>query len=210
MHITECFTSFQGEGGSTGTPATFLRLYGCNMECTYCDEKQDPTDYKNVNVEEVIQLIKTELNKLPSYKLLIITGGEPFLQYKELKELITKLHYKYPSLKIHIETNGTIQKFLLVDKIVVSPKQLDYNNLKECVTYFQNKYKQTVEFKFVVTEENIDNIISFINKHFIDNLYLQPETSNAQTITSLIIQKYKQIRTPFRISTQTHKYLKQK
>lgn len=57
-----------------------------------------------------------------------ITGGEPFIQTKELYYLIIKLLSLIPSAKIYIETNGTITNPLvtlivrMVDYITVSPK----------------------------------------------------------------------------------------
>ena len=210
--LTEYFTTFQGEGGSTGSPATFIRLYGCNLNCKFCDEqKQEIVKPISLTVNETYKLITKELKKLPLHnKLLVITGGEPFLQYEQLRELIKKINHEQPNTEIHIETNGSIQKHLTVDKCVVSPKWLEETELNKCVNYFINKYS-CVEFKFVITLENINYLINYINHNpCIQNVYLQPETSNAPQITTEIIRKYPYIRKPFKISSQTHKFLKQK
>ena len=37
FHVTEIFDSIDGEGKRTGCMATFVRLAGCNLRCTYCD-----------------------------------------------------------------------------------------------------------------------------------------------------------------------------
>ena len=35
-NITEIFYSLQGEGNFTGTPAIFIRMAGCNLDCHFC------------------------------------------------------------------------------------------------------------------------------------------------------------------------------
>ena len=37
MKVVEIFDSIDGEGIRAGAPATFIRLAGCNLRCTYCD-----------------------------------------------------------------------------------------------------------------------------------------------------------------------------
>ena len=88
MLVNEIFTSFQGEGPFIGIPATFLRLSGCNLNCSFCD-----TDYKESKDLSVELVKESVLNHLKSNNIhtLIITGGEPFLQWYELVELIKEV-----------------------------------------------------------------------------------------------------------------------
>ena len=37
MIVNEIFGSIDGEGIRTGELATFIRLAGCNLRCSYCD-----------------------------------------------------------------------------------------------------------------------------------------------------------------------------
>ena len=37
--INEIFPSIQGEGKSIGKPVLFIRSYGCNSHCNFCDSK---------------------------------------------------------------------------------------------------------------------------------------------------------------------------
>ena len=39
MKIVELFNSIDGEGKRTGELATFIRTFGCNLNCTYCDSR---------------------------------------------------------------------------------------------------------------------------------------------------------------------------
>ena len=52
LKVNEIFNSFQGEGVYAGTPATFLRLSGCNLNCSFCD-----TDFKNYD-ELTVSMVK--------------------------------------------------------------------------------------------------------------------------------------------------------
>ena len=36
--VNEIFDSIDGEGKKAGQLATFIRLCGCNLRCSYCDK----------------------------------------------------------------------------------------------------------------------------------------------------------------------------
>ncbi len=40
INVAETFTSIQGESRFSGFPCFFIRLAGCNLNCSFCD-----TDY---------------------------------------------------------------------------------------------------------------------------------------------------------------------
>lgn len=114
MRVNEIFYSLQGEGYHTGTPATFVRLSGCNLKCPFCD-----TDFRS-STEMTEEEIVNEVCK-NSARLVVITGGEPYLQLTP--SLVERLHEK--GKFVAVETNGT-QPFIypdLIDWITISPKQ---------------------------------------------------------------------------------------
>ena len=199
IKVSEIFTSFQGEGPYIGTPATFLRLYGCNLNCQWCDT--DISTYEMLSVDDVAEILMTQM-EFNNINLLVITGGEPTLQMEEIKRLIKELP---DDIKIQLETNGSIFEYLPEIEYVISPKED-----KEKV--FENYYKyDNVFFKFVITcEEDIDEVISIKNKYGYDKtIWLQGEFSRDALIADLIRENFPRLEN-IKLSVQTHKYLNQR
>ena len=199
IKVSEIFTSFQGEGPYIGTPATFLRLYGCNLNCPWCDT--DISTYEMLSVDDVAEILMTQM-EFNNINLLVITGGEPTLQMEEIKRLIKELP---DDIKIQLETNGSIFEYLPEIEYVISPKED-----KEKV--FENYYKyENVFFKFVITcEEDIDEVISIKNKYGYDKtIWLQGEFSKDALMADLIRENFPRLEN-IKLSVQTHKYLSQR
>ncbi len=199
IKVSEIFTSFQGEGPYIGTPATFLRLYGCNLNCEWCDT--DISTYEMLSVDDVAEILITQM-EFNNIKLLVITGGEPTLQMEEIKRLIKELP---EDIKIQLETNGSIFEYLPEMEYVVSPKED-----KEKV--FENYYKyENVFFKFVITsQEDIDEVISLKDKYgYNKTIWLQGEFSKDDQMADLIRENFPRLEN-VKLSVQTHKYLSQR
>ena len=199
IKVSEIFTSFQGEGPYIGTPATFLRLYGCNLNCQWCDT--DISTYEMLSVDDVAEILMTQM-EFNNINLLVITGGEPTLQMEEIKRLIKELP---EDIKIQLETNGSIYEYLPEIEYVISPKED-----KEKV--FENYHKyENVFFKFVITsKEDIDEVISIKNKYGYDKtIWLQGEFSKDALMADLIRENFPRLEN-IKLSVQTHKYLSQR
>lgn len=171
MKISEIFVSFQGEGPNMGRLATFIRLAGCNLRCNWCDTKYAWDDGKDMTVDEVRDII--EGNRTDG---LVITGGEPMLQYEEIGSLLKDLRYKW----LDIETNGTVDipdywwgDYRWVEDCVVSPKGF---NVKEI-------YIKAKAFKFVI-KNSMDFVHEFINKYGIPTykVWLMPLTDDGENM----------------------------
>ena len=199
IKVSEIFTSFQGEGPYVGTPATFLRLYGCNLNCPWCDT--DISTYEILSVDDVCEILLTQM-EFNNIQTLIITGGEPTLQMEEIKRLIKELP---DDIKIQMETNGSLFEYVDEIEYVISPKED-----KEKV--FENYYKyENVFFKFVITsKEDIDEVISIKNKYGYDKtIWLQGEFSKDALMADLIRENFPRLEN-IKLSVQTHKYLSQR
>jgi len=136
--LNEIFYSIQTEGQYSGHAAIFVRFYGCNLNCSFCD-----TDFSykfSMNMFEILEEVKKyNCNRI------IFTGGEPFLQLEN--ELIDLLHDN--DYILHCETNGTINKELDLDWITCSPKEnlkLEYCNELKVVYYEQKNLEYDINY----------------------------------------------------------------
>lgn len=103
--IAEVFSSIQGEGVCLGQQQTFVRFYGCNLRCGFCDEA-GKNKFKEYSGKELVKAIIKKNNRVVS-----LTGGEPLLYAGFLKEVLPELKKK--GFIIYLETNGTLKNKLL-------------------------------------------------------------------------------------------------
>jgi 7-carboxy-7-deazaguanine synthase len=101
MRISEIFRSIQGEGRRQGLITTFVRLSGCNLNCSWCDTPCAREGGKEVPVGDVFQAVE-----FSSCGRVCITGGEPLIQREEVEALVKQLDDA--GYEVEIETNGTI------------------------------------------------------------------------------------------------------
>jgi radical SAM protein with 4Fe4S-binding SPASM domain len=78
------------------TDISIITTYRCQMECKMCDIWQNWTDPK-------LEITPQELEILPNFKFVNITGGEPFLR-DDLEEIVEVMFKK--SERIVISTSG--------------------------------------------------------------------------------------------------------
>ena len=107
MRVSEIFgPTIQGEGPSSGRVASFVRLMGCNLSCSWCDTPWtwDATRF-DLKAEGRTMSPLTVAMDVPMTPLVVITGGEPTLQRADLDELVGILIDR--GQRVEIETNGT-------------------------------------------------------------------------------------------------------
>ena len=103
--ISEVFDSVQGEGLYLGEKQIFVRFYGCNLKCRYCDTVL--SSFMEYEPEELMKELELYREK---YHSISFTGGEPLLQTEFLKEILKSTRKN--NLKNYLETNGTLHKEL--------------------------------------------------------------------------------------------------
>jgi len=117
MKYSEIFYTLQGEGQLIGVPSVFFRTSACNLRCSWCD-----TPYTSWTPENHDISVSEAFNELTKFgvKHVVITGGEPFIQKKELMTLCEMLSAK--GHHITIETNATVFVPVQAHLISMSPK----------------------------------------------------------------------------------------
>jgi len=106
--ISEVFKSIQGEGPYQGFVQVFVRFFGCNLSCDFCDTKLKRW------TEESIESLLEKIFVLDTCHSVSLTGGEPLLQLDFLKELAIELKNKGKT--VYLETNGILYRNL--EKII--------------------------------------------------------------------------------------------
>ena len=153
--ISEIFESIQGEGLYFGERQLFVRFFGCNLKCKFCDTKQD------VFIEcDLRQLFGKVMAYKGKYRFISFTGGEPLLQVDFLKQIMELTHKS--NFKNYLETNGTLAEALAeiieyVDIISMDLKLPSSTGIKENLWLKHRKFlkvasKKDTFLKAVISE----------------------------------------------------------
>jgi organic radical activating enzyme len=194
LPLMEHFYTIQGEGFHTGRAAYFLRLGGCDVGCVWCDVKDswDANAHPQVEIETMLQYIKEA-----KAQMAVITGGEPLLHH--LDELTQLLHQN--NIETNIETSGSSPLSGKWDWICLSPKKfkapllevIEKANELKIVVFNKTDFEWAEKYATLVNEKCI--------------LYLQPEWDKSTQMLPQIIE-YVKLNPKWKISLQTHKFMK--
>ncbi|MGI6395059.1 MAG: 7-carboxy-7-deazaguanine synthase QueE [bacterium] len=153
MKVHSIFDSLQGEGRFQGFPTRFLRLYGCNLRCCYCDAKESVSGekYYKSDVAEIAKILNGD-----NFQDICITGGEPFCQLENLDRLLSEIGTEK---RVSIETNGSFDVSVLGKKHREVCFSIDWKTPSSNNPLFENK---NIEFlkkgngwlKFVVSDKS--------------------------------------------------------
>ena len=222
--VREIFSTIQGEGPFTGTPATFVRLGGCNLKCHFCDTDFDHTLSTMLPVSEVVEQCARN-----AHSLVVITGGEPLLQ--DIAPLVRSL--RKLGIRCQVETAGTVWPETLTDavdpsgnlplSIIVSPKT---KKIHPEVRRYATAYKYLVRTSYGFdseadvpicnTQEEFGKVNSLAEPSIFKEVFLQPveeyhpdgrawpeqTTKNIERAVELCM------RYDYRLSLQIHKILR--
>lgn len=188
MKVTEIYESIQGEGPDIGLRAVFLRLRGCNLGCEQCDSKHawsNSSRHPTMSVDEILRQLWDYANPH-----LIVTGGEPLLQWKELRELLVRWWQWDWSEYVGLETNGTVKRFDfgLFSRIVVSPKRLgDLEWWLKKVRRGKHKRKLFVKIvsdgeRWGIGRYSMDTLEPYLELIDSPNVYLMPQGTTVEEI----------------------------
>lgn len=190
----EVFTSVQGEGVTAGVPSVFVRLTACNLRCVWCDTKYT---WDWATYDPIQESLSQEVGPLTDRVVrtgvhnVVITGGEPLLQARQLVPFVRTL--KAAQRRIEVETNGTIEPSgelaELIDQWNVSPKlessgnSSDEREVPSALRWFADC--QRAYFKFVIVgPEDADQAVALGDRYGMprDRVLLMPEGTDARTV----------------------------
>lgn len=125
--------TIQGEGPDAGRVCSFLRLWGCNLHCRWCDT---PYTWDTKGRNGTVYPASTERHLMSvSYvwqhfhrlgaPLVVVSGGEPLLQLMAVQDLAFCL--ATVGIETHVESNATVkppppEHDQVVSRWVLSPK----------------------------------------------------------------------------------------
>ena len=170
MIVNEIFYSIDGEGIRTGELATFIRLRGCNLRCSYCDTTYAFNQGQEMTIEEILNKVK-EIN----YKNITLTGGEPLI-HKNVDKLIDKLLEE--GYNLNIETNGAVDIEPYISKKLILT--MDFKTKSSgMIKYMKNenltKLREYDVLKIVCNKNDFEDIENLLKSNDIKSyIYLSP------------------------------------
>lgn len=158
LPVTEIFKGIQGEGIFSGITTFFVRFWGCDFNCTWCDEPQHKAANPVLVADDVYSIME-HLDRSQA-AVVTLTGGNPCI--RDLSELVREL--KLAGFKIHVETQGSMMPDWLrdVDFITISPKgpsaknKTDLFELQKKLKKFSRVAKQLKPVIMVDSQGNVN------------------------------------------------------
>jgi len=204
IHLTEIFTSIQGETSFSGLPTTFIRLSACNLRCSWCDTPYSFGRGTPKSFPEIYTSIETS-----GTRNICITGGEPLLQESIYPLMKTLCDDGY---NVTLETGGSLP----IDK--VDPRVITILDIKcpgsgmSDKNHFENlrKIREHDEVKFVIlNRHDYDYAKNICEKYHLYDRARPPLFSpvhgkvNPQALVNWILED----QLPIRLNLQIHKYI---
>lgn len=208
LRTSEIFgPTVQGEGRFAGYPAIFVRLSGCNLDCSWCDTPytwdwtgKNGTVYirseEEFNPSDEQLLSEVEQILTNSDQRIIISGGEPLLQSKGIRAFHSMIRKAGLNNPIDIETNGTVKPIddlntEIISHYTVSPKfgssGIEWRpRWDKTIEQFRNlALVGKADCKFVISDQqDVECVEEFINKFSFptQNIYIMPEGKTSREL----------------------------
>lgn len=163
--IVEVFYSLQGEGRLAGTPCMFVRFFGCNLKCSWCDEPlhkdKDCLKFSYDNAKDCAEALESVRKSFGNDIChIVFTGGEPSMY--DINSLVDAWHGVIgDDLKLYfsVETNGfAFENVTRCNLITFSPKgsvedtTLKLSHLHSLLqTDYKSWFRQGLDLKIVAS-----------------------------------------------------------
>jgi len=158
LAIAEMFCdTIQGEGIHAGMPATFVRMQGCTLKCTWCDTLAVWPYGNEYSFDEIFKLWDEVglVDRLERGQHLILTGGSPLKQEQRLIEFVDAIIKRY-HFKPYIEVEN---------EAVLMPSQ----ELQDLVDWWNNSPKLAnsgMKSRVRIKPEVMEHMASLENSSF--------------------------------------------
>ncbi len=106
LPMVEIYETVEGEGSQAGYPTVFVRVFGCNLRCEWCDT---PYSYAPAKAEEHLSIAQI-VARVTAFRArrICLTGGEPLMYGDKSLALVEALASLPQVVDLHVETNGAI------------------------------------------------------------------------------------------------------
>lgn len=176
LPMVEIFDTVEGEGTRAGYPTVFVRVFHCNLRCTWCDTVYSYAPYKpefEASIEEICDRVREY-----GWQYVCLTGGEPLIHRHKSQLLIEGLAAIPEIRDIHIETNGAIdirpfaklrsEHRMLKEKVrfIVDYKLPNSGEFSRMIQDHFDALEAEDEVKFVIAnDEDFQIAVAFVRTH---------------------------------------------
>lgn len=148
LPMVEIFETIEGEGTGQGFPTVFVRVFHCNLRCSWCDTPYsyapDQPEYK-ATIAEIVERISQF-----SSQRICFTGGEPLIHREKSAALLQSMADLEHIQDIHIETNGAID---------LTP----YEHMRQTNSNIHQKVRFVMDYKLPASGETSNMILTNFN-----------------------------------------------
>lgn len=208
LNYDEIFLSIQGESSDAGLPCIFVRLYGCPVGCSYCDQPQKPCQKKRISVENLINKVK----QFKGVKYVCMTGGEPLIHEDCIPIVWELLSLGY---KVSIETSGCVpieisdyrRSYKYVMDIKCPSSGVSHKNIYENLLHLQSND----EVKYVIANREDYEFMKSVMKKYPTSasILVSPmfDKNDKAVIGQELVKWILEDNLDVRVSVQIHKLL---
>ena len=160
--------------------------YNCNLNCTYCYQREDKANYKGCvastrHVPEFIEMLKASGIDLYGVHKVIFFGGEPLVFLKVIQDLAPRLKSLMPNARFAITSNGTLLRESTTDWL----KAMGFNVSVSCDGSEDGRGVNVLELK---TKE-----LLYAKQALGDSFWIQPTASAGNEDYELIVNRIRKV-----------------